>query len=399
MHLDFSVEKEHLTNGILSDIWENILRKEFPMSDPNHLHELHGRRGYDPNQPRVPAGQSTGGQWTDTNGPNDGAPPRKVVRDSSGQEAWNFYNNMYRPDGSLAEQVVFNRDRSRIVSEYNEAGGADGWDERHTVITPDGNKFTFEDRGDNQIAYVGGDADGRPSETASTEQGAEERPIVQKAFLPAVAAPAVIGVGEGLGIAAAGLALLTWLSRRNRREGTYVLSFPTDLLLRADAENLRRVQVARLTEEELVKACDKYGHVQTLTNKAAAAARLEPKDWRPSSFGTEVHKRVAHIVNSGSDEAPSEPPSPNEPKNHNFRAEMSALKIEAALRADAVHRADTRLSAELPVKPETGAPAVRLPGYGEPDTVRVDVFENQPEKRTVASTTSRPARSSFISPE
>jgi hypothetical protein len=62
---------------------------------------------------------------------------------------------------------------------------------------------------------------------------------------------------------------------------------------------------------------------------------------------------------------------------------MSALKIEAALRADAVHEADARLSAELPVKPETGAPAVRLPGYGQRDTVRVDVFENQPEKRTV----------------
>jgi hypothetical protein len=205
------------------------------MSDPNQPHEPHDRHGYDPNQPRVPAGQSTGGQWTDTDGPNvDGAPQRKVVRDTSGQEAWNFYYNMYRPDGSLAEQVVFNRDRSRIISEFNEPGDADDWDERHTVITPDGNKFTFKDHGDNQIAYDGGD--GRPSETASSEHGSEERPVVQKAFLPAVAAPAIIGVGEGIGIAAAGLALLTWLSRRNSREGTYVLSFSTDLLQRADVE-------------------------------------------------------------------------------------------------------------------------------------------------------------------
>jgi hypothetical protein len=349
------------------------------MSDPNQPLEPHGRHGYDPTQPRVPAGQSTGGQWTDTDGPNvDGASPRKVVRDTTGQEAWNFYYNMYRPDGSLAEQVVFNRDRSRIISEFNESGGADDWDERHTVITPDGSKFTFEDRGDKQIAYAGGGADGPLSETASSEHGSEEQPIVQKAFLPAVATPAIIGVGEGIGIAAAGLALLTWLSRRNSREGTYVLSFSTDLLQRADAENLRRVQVSKLTEEELAKACEKYGFVQKWTNEAAAAARLDPKDWKPSAFGTEVHTRVAHEVNG-------KPPKfkPDRPRDHNFRAEMSALKIEAALRADAVHEADAGLRAELPVKPEAGAPAVRLPGYGEPDTVRVDVFENQPEKRTV----------------
>jgi hypothetical protein len=48
------------------------------MRDPDALrHEregmpLSGRRGhYDPNQPRVPAGRSGGGQWTDTDGPND----------------------------------------------------------------------------------------------------------------------------------------------------------------------------------------------------------------------------------------------------------------------------------------------------------------------------------------
>ena len=48
------------------------------MRDPDALrHERErmppsGRRGhYDPNQPRVPAGNSDGGQWTDVDGPND----------------------------------------------------------------------------------------------------------------------------------------------------------------------------------------------------------------------------------------------------------------------------------------------------------------------------------------
>jgi hypothetical protein len=95
-----------------------------------------------------------------------------------------------------------------------------------------------------------------------------------------------------------------------------------------------------------------------------------------------VHKRVAHIVNSGSDEQPVEPRSPNEPKNRNFRAEMAALKIEAAVRADAARAAEAGLGAET-VKPGTDAPVTRLPGYGQPHTVRVDVFENRPDERTV----------------
>ncbi len=353
------------------------------MSEGDRLQDPPGRHGCDPNQPRVPAGQHTGGQWTDTDGSNADSARRKVVRDTTGEEAWNFYYNMYRPDGSLAEQVVFNRDRSRIVSEFNEAGGADNWDERHTVITPDGDKVTFENRGDTQTVH---DEDGqRLSETASTEHGSEERPIVQKAFLGA--APVVTGAGEaigiGVGVAAAGLALLTWLSRRNSREGTYVLSFPADLLQRADAENLRKVQVSKLTEDELNDACKQYVNVQKWTNEAATDARLERNDWRPSSFGTEVHKRVAHIVNGRSDKPPFDPRSPNEPQNRNFRAEMSALKVEAAVRADAAREADAGLGAELPVKPEMDAPSIRLPGYGQRDTVRVDVFENQPKERTV----------------
>jgi hypothetical protein len=298
------------------------------MSDPNQPHEPHGRHGYDPTQPRVPAGQSTGGQWADTDGPAvDGAPQRKVVRDTSGQEAWNFYYNMYRPDGSLAEQVVFNRDRSRIVSEYNDADGAGDWNERHTVIAPDGSKFTFKDHGDNQIAYDGGD--GRPSETASTEHASEERPIVQKAFLPAVAAPAIIGAGEGIAIAAAGLALLAWLSRRNSRKGTYALSFAPDVLERGIPAELRRVQLAPLTEEELKDVCPRHKDVQAFTNEAAAEARLEPKDWTPSGFGTEVHKRVAHWVNG--DPAKFRP---DRPKDRTFIAELSTLKAEAAAKAD-----------------------------------------------------------------
>lgn len=39
--------------------------------EPPHLGVGSGRRGYDPNQPRVPAGHPDGGQWTDDDGETD----------------------------------------------------------------------------------------------------------------------------------------------------------------------------------------------------------------------------------------------------------------------------------------------------------------------------------------
>ena len=83
-------------------------------------------------------------------------PRRKVVVDRK-QETGGSYVDTYRLDGTLAQQRVFNRDRSRIISEFNASGSADDWDERHTVVLADGSKVTFETSGDVQEIY---DADG-----------------------------------------------------------------------------------------------------------------------------------------------------------------------------------------------------------------------------------------------
>jgi hypothetical protein len=104
------------------------------MNGPQPPHDVHPHHGYDPNQPRVPAGHHEGGQWTSK--PGSGTPSaarRDVTVDHSGKETWGSFANAYRPDGSLAEQRVFNRDGSRIVSEFNEFGGVGDWDECHPV--------------------------------------------------------------------------------------------------------------------------------------------------------------------------------------------------------------------------------------------------------------------------
>jgi hypothetical protein len=111
--------------------------------------------GYDPNQLRVPAGHADGGRWT--NGPGGGAPAaprREVTVDRTGKESWGSFVNTYRPDGSV-EQRVFNRDGSRIVSEFKKRGGPGDWDERHTVVMRDGRTATFENSGDIQRIYDG----------------------------------------------------------------------------------------------------------------------------------------------------------------------------------------------------------------------------------------------------
>jgi hypothetical protein len=102
-------------------------------------HEFH--RKYDPNQPRVPAGNSDGGQWT-----RDGssAAARRVIRDWTGLQPWEAVFNNYQNGGSLFEQAVVNRDGSVIRSEFSLESIVNGWDERHSVLLPGGYTVVFE---------------------------------------------------------------------------------------------------------------------------------------------------------------------------------------------------------------------------------------------------------------
>jgi hypothetical protein len=317
------------------------------MSEQDHIGGPHGGHRYDPNQPRIPAGQSTGGQWTDA-GNNAGADPaRKFVRDTTGEESWNFFFNTFRPDGSLAEQVVFNRDRSRIVSEFNGPGGGEDWDERHTVMLPNGSKFIFQNSGDTQTVY---DGEGRPISSAVwTNNGPEPLSLVQPAFVPLVAAP-VVGLGAGVGTGEvtvgsiiAGLALYTWLSSRNGPDGTAVFAFKAAQYRGTKNEEgqIEAAWVGRLTREQVNDACKKLKNVQDLTDEAVEKVREEGKYDGPADFGTKVHKRIADGIRAQ--------------KNENYRAEVSLIKTKLEAEAD----------------------------YGERGSVRIDALENQPRTKTV----------------
>jgi hypothetical protein len=210
--------------------------------------------GYDPNQPRVPSGHSDGGQWTKT--PGGGAPAiarREAVVDHSKQESWGSYVDGYRTDGSLAERRVFNRDGSRIVSEFNPPGGTEDWDERHTVVLPDGTKFTFENTGNVQRIFD--DQGHLLSATEWTEDGPRPLPTGQLAFAgPAAPFVVPLGTAAARALSAAAVSLFTWLSSRKDPNHTAVFAFNAKRYENPETDgNEKRpaVFVGSLTREEV----------------------------------------------------------------------------------------------------------------------------------------------------
>ena len=228
--------------------------------EPQYGNSSGPHQGYDPNQPRVPSGHSDGGQWTKT--PGGGAPAvarREAVVDHSKQESWGSYVDGYRTDGSLAERRVFNRDGSRIDSEYKRPGSPEDWDERHTVVLSDGTKVTFENSGNVQRIY---DGEGHLlSTTEWTEDGPRPQPTGQLAFAgPAAPFVVPLGTAAARALSAAAVSLFTWLSSRKDPNHTAVFAFKAKKYQKPETDgNEKRpaVFVGSLTRDEVGNVCKK----------------------------------------------------------------------------------------------------------------------------------------------
>jgi hypothetical protein len=306
-----------------------------------------GRDGFDPNQPRVPAGHSDGGQWTSTGADGPASSRREVELDDTGEEAWESVTSTYRPDGTLAEQEVVNRDGGRIHSQFSLDRRMAGWDERHTVTLPDGRQITFESSGDVQTIY---DADGQPiSASEWTSEGPVPHPMVQLARgkpgggLFTRSAP---GIGPGAGeaspslVGAAAAVLFTWLSNQNSRGGATVLAFKAGDYRNEGTKSKPEIAlVRRLTRDEVGDFCKKLENVQDLTDKAVRQVRKDDDYMGAADFGTKVHKMIADGIN-------------NQGKP-DYRAEKSGFKSSWAKAK-----------------------------YGQKDSIRIDAYENLAEIST-----------------
>ena len=303
--------------------------------------ELALKANFNPNQPRLPAGNPDGGRWTRVGGTGGGArrrnpPPSETEpgrpgdptgndaaggqpRDSEAtSDGWTVIGA--RTDGVVREETVYHRDGSAIRAEVSASPLTTGWDERYTVIGPDGTILTFQNRGRHQQVF-----DSNASliaESTWSARGATTEPAIQ----PVYAVPLVTATVE------LGLTLFTWLSTRNTPDRQAVIAFSAREF-RPNASAIPELAyVGYLSRDEVEEACPRLGEVQIRTDDAVETVRRRGAlDLSPTQFGTAVHMALKKQVDALGDP--------------DFRAEVSALKN----------------------LDET---------YGARGSVRIDVFEN-----------------------
>ena len=312
-------------------------------------------RKYNPDQPRVPAGNTGGGQWTSGGGGGDATPTGadflgdlgnafstalsfgNVVPDTSGEESWAFYQDATRPDGSLAERAVVNRDGSTIHSEFAEPDRKSDGDERHTVTTPEGGKTTFETSDRTQTIRDGGPDGEVVSRSTWTEHGPEREATVQDARTPS--RPAGPPLAETT--ISSALSLYGWLSTRNKLDGLQaVLGFNArDYAPSSGSIDLDFV--GQLRQDEVQYACPRLAEVRSRTDAAVEAVEALGRNFRTAAeFGTAVHTDLKYQVEFL--------------KDPDFRAERPFLKSYYEGK-----------DGEIP--------------YGSPNSLRIDIYERHPD--------------------
>ncbi|GLS31922.1 hypothetical protein SAMN04488498_102531 [Mesorhizobium albiziae] len=250
------------------------------------------KANFNPSQPRVPAGNAEGGQWTaNTGGARTSLRPEaavRVVRDPSGEKPWRTYAERRRSDGSLASTTVYNRNGSVIVSERTNADT-----ERNVVTLGDGSRFTFENNDDTQRIY---DAAGKlVSETLWASEGPIAQPIVQQALFDSrkpkkgpFSSPAEV-------VRDAAIELYNWwLNSRDPGEEV-IFSFRADKLVPVPGEP--PLWTSKLTREEVEDACPRFPLVQNITNQVAKS--LNPVLFKnKGAYGTAVHMGVKASIDA-----------------------------------------------------------------------------------------------------
>ncbi|MFG1420793.1 hypothetical protein [Roseixanthobacter liquoris] len=293
------------------------------------------KAGFNFAQPRIPAGNTGGGRWTDGGGSGGlVSAPRTVPRVSGSGAQESATRGIYRADGSLAAQAVANADGSRIVSRYAAPGDSPEWDSIHRVERADGAVATFRNRGNTQEIY---DGEGRLlSQTVWAEAGPQPQAIVQPAFLPLVAAPAAIATIE--------LALTLYGAYAAGAFGPLgsgaqpVIAFTAREYAPGTAPQVVPSYVGALTKEEVEKACRRYGEVLDYADDAAR--KLNRSDYASAAtYGTAVHSEINRRI--------------KELRDPNFVSEVSFLKT--------MDEADPNAQDRVP--------------YGYRGSIRIDVFE------------------------
>jgi hypothetical protein len=304
------------------------------MRDPDARRGGHGH--YDPNQPRVPAGNPKGGEWTDKGG-GGGA---QTVRSS--KEIENEIARLMRdPDALRHERESMPMFGRRVPTEQ-----------------PD---------------------DGRRTDTgvsAAPVRGNRDHPLVQQVRFDFLRRPIQKGIEAVLALFAAASAL-------NRPDQQAVVEFRARGFEPHAAERgvLDDGKIAILNRTDVEQACPRFGEVQRLTNQAEQYAKSSGGIMSPSQFGTKVHTRLKELIDRQNDP--------------NFRAEVSydgtqkdaRYGQKLSIRVDVLERLGNGVVCVYDIK--TGDRALEGPRM---TTIARKVLQRFPDTRRIIVTEVRPNR-------
>lgn len=260
-------------------------------------------RKYDPNQPRVPAGNPGGGQWTSTGGTSGSAgaagseragerPARTPARPKAGGPAfrlpqppkiWTPLKTTLHTDGSLAEAVGRGDDGSLVKFRASPARSALTMDQIIDYAAPDGTRLNFRTHGNTQTIR-----DGR-GQVLVRSQWKKSGPVGRGPSRPPV---------RGAPIIIAAWAAYEWLRSQGVLGGpkSDVPTFAFEAWEYAPGEAPDYIPrfVGTRTREEADAACPKRPLVQEILNEAAT---LFPRSAMSAlAYGNLVHNEVDRKV-------------------------------------------------------------------------------------------------------
>lgn len=234
------------------------------------------KAGFNPSQPRVPAGDPDGGQWTDSGrgarvgrARSDGNRPATRTSPAKTPSRSAPVSPSGKPGASLA----------RVTTRVGPRDSSGRPNVQHTVGLPGGRRFVFQTEGTSQTVLDGA---GKPiSKTLWTPQGPMSQPVVRLA-----------SADDTQGVFDAARQLYNRLSATNTRDQRACLAF-TAKEFRPDGSLLTPLSfVGMLSRAETEKVCTKLALVQRLSDEAMQEAKLTGPYPNATVFGTAVHSRL-----------------------------------------------------------------------------------------------------------
>ncbi|MGX5736876.1 hypothetical protein [Bosea thiooxidans] len=299
---------------------------------------------YNPNQPRVPAGNAGGGQWTSGTGgggglaagipglPGFGAAEGAAEGATEGEAGWSSLGEGWSEDGSVFEQAVTDGQGTTIQSEYA-ASRAAGFNERQTVIKDTGT-VSFQTTDKVQSIFLGGPGGDLVGRAIWTPSGPEPDPTVQP----------VLSRRDLTTIFGGGAALFNWQSPLNGSDGQQaIMGFNTRDFRPGQSTSgaLDLTYDGRVSDEEAERACRYLPEVRQMADRAANAAGSPELYPSRAVYGTSVHTHFKRYV--------------DDRHNPYFQAEQSFIKEASEGAREGAIR------------------------YGYPGSIRVDAYEYRPD--------------------